>query len=211
MRKRIWVLLSLIIIGAIAVGGCTTDNRSPDNTTPEQTRTVPGPNRVTPPNTPTPGTTRTTPDNNRVVPRTTIPGPTNDPGTPTRPDTKQGMDDKRTNQNTANTVANRAESIANAVAKEKNIESASCVITGNTALVGLQFDKQYKGEITDAIKNSVKKRVKKVDDRINEVVVTADPDLLSRIKTMASDIEKGKPLSGFTNEIEEIIRRINPF
>ena len=112
---------------------------------------------------------------------------------------------------TANTVGDKAKDIARDIAKEKNIESASCVVTGDTALVGLQFEEQYKGKVTDAIKKSVEKRVKKIEPSIKNVAVTADPDLLSRIKTMAKDIEGGKPLSGFTKEIDEIIRRINPF
>ncbi len=211
MKNRIWLFLGVILlIGAITLVGCTTTRR---DTTPEpgQTRTVPRPTRVTPPTTPTPGTTRTVPAPTRVAPRTTPTRPgtmtptpgTTTPGTTTTPDTVR--------RSTTNNAGGRAKEIANEIAKEKNIESASCVVTGNTALVGLQFDEQYKGKVTDAIKKSVEKRVKKIEPSIDEVVVTADPDLLSRIKTMASDIEKGKPLSGFTNEIEEIIRRINPF
>ena len=108
------------------------------------------------------------------------------------------------------TLLEASKGIADAVPK-KNIDSASCVITGDTALIGVQFEKQYKGDLTDAIKKSVEKRVRDIEPDIDNVVVTADPDLLSRIKTIASDIENGKPLSGFTEEIEEIIRRFNPF
>jgi YhcN/YlaJ family sporulation lipoprotein len=135
------------------------------------------------------------PDN--TTPERTTPNTTT-PGTVRRP-------------STANTAGDKAREIARDIAKEKNIESASCVVTGDTALVGLQFEEQYKGKVTDAIKRSVEKRVKKIEPSIKKVAVTADPDLLSRIKTMAKDIEDGKPLSGFTKEIEEIIRRINPF
>jgi len=42
------------------------------------------------------------------------------------------------------------------------------------------------------------------------VGVSADPDIWKRIVSMADDIEDGKPLSGFANEIEEIFRRIAP-
>lgn len=213
MKKKIWILLSIIlVIGVIALAGCTTADRRPD-TTPNQNRTtVPRQTRVTPPTTPTPGTTRTTPNNTRVTPRTTSPRTISDnPGTTDIPGTTSPRRVRRTETIDNDTARSQAKRIADAIAKERNIDSASCVITGDTALIGVQFEKQYKGELTDAIKKSVEKRVKDIEPDIDNVVVTADPDLLSRIKTIASDIENGKPLSGFTKEIEEIIRRINPF
>lgn len=215
MKKRIWVLLSIIlIIGVIALAGCTTADRNPDDSTPNQNRTtVPRQTRVTPPTTPTPGTTRTNPGNTRVVPRTTSPRTSipDSPNTTGVPGTTSPRTVRRTDTIDDDTARSQAKRIADAVAKEKNIDSASCVITGDTALIGVQFEKQYKGDLTDAIKKSVEKRVRDIEPDLDNVVVTADPDLLSRIKTIASDIENGKPLSGFTEEIEEIIRRINPF
>lgn len=221
MKNRIWILLSVILlIGAIALVGCTTTRR-PTTPAPGQTRTVPGPTRVTPPTTPAPGTTRTVPAPTRVVPRTTparprtitpAPGTTTTPGTPGTTMTPGTTTTPGTVRRTATPVKteNRAKAIANDIAKEKDIRSASCVVSGDTALVGLEFEKQYKGKVTDAIKKSVEQRVKKHEPTIKKVVVTADPNLLTRIKTMATDIGKGKPLSGFKTEIEEIIRRVKP-
>jgi len=104
----------------------------------------------------------------------------------------------------------RAELLADAAAEQKEIESATCLITGNTALIGVQFDKQYKGELTDRIKKAVEEKVKAKDDRIKRVIVTADPDMVSRIEDIFKDIGKGKPLSGFVKEINEMINRIQP-
>jgi YhcN/YlaJ family sporulation lipoprotein len=107
-------------------------------------------------------------------------------------------------------TASRANKIANEVAKMKEVDTATVVITGNTAMVGVQFDKQYKGKMTTKLKEMIDNRVKKVDNDIDNVAVTAEPDLFSRIKTLASDIEGGKPLTGFVQEIQEILNRINP-
>jgi len=111
---------------------------------------------------------------------------------------------------TGTNMKDRAEKIADAAARIKEVKSASCLITGNTAMVGLQFDEQYKGQLTNAIKRQVEKRVRETDNRINEVVVTADPDLVSRIEEIFQKIGNGRPISGFTEEINEIINRINP-
>ena len=69
-------------------------------------------------------------------------------------------------------MSRTGQKIANAAAAKKS--ESSCVITGNTAMVGIQFNKQHKGDLTDAIEAG-RKRVKDADNRINRVVVTADP------------------------------------
>ncbi|MDN5277383.1 MAG: hypothetical protein PWR01_1348 [Clostridiales bacterium] len=116
--------------------------------------------------------------------------------TPTRVDNRQYM--------------NRARRIADNVADLKEIESATCVISGNTAIIGVQFSKQYKGKMTDEIKKKIDQVVKKTDTRINRVAVTADPDLVSRIRDIFRDIGRGRPLSGFVKEINELLNRIQP-
>ena len=158
---------------------------------------------------PTPGTRQT-----RGVPRTTpnqplVPSPTPGPVTPNTVTTPNPTGNNRTGTNVGD-MENRAERIADAAAEQKEIESAACVITGNTAMVGVQFNEQYKGKLTDAIKSQVENKVKDADNRITRVVVTADPDLVSRIEDIFKDIGNGKPISGFTKELNEMINRINP-
>ncbi len=104
----------------------------------------------------------------------------------------------------------RARRIADKVADLKEIDSATCIISGNTAIIGVQFGEQYKGKMTDEIKKKIDQVVKKTDARINRVAVTADPDLVSRINDIFKDIGQGRPLSGFVKEINELLNRIQP-
>ncbi|HZK34315.1 MAG TPA: YhcN/YlaJ family sporulation lipoprotein [Bacillota bacterium] len=104
----------------------------------------------------------------------------------------------------------RAESISNEVSNLDEVESATCIITGNTAMVGVQFSQQYRGEMTDQIKKTVDRTVRDNDDRISRVVVTADPDLVTRIEDIFRQTGEGRPLSGFTKEVNELINRIQP-
>jgi YhcN/YlaJ family sporulation lipoprotein len=64
--------------------------------------------------------------------------------------------------------------------------------------------------MTNAIKNEVTNTVKKEDSKIKTVYVTADADSVTRIKKFAADIAKGRPVSGFINELNEIGRRVTP-
>lgn len=140
---------------------------------------------------------------NDNVPRTTRWTTPRTPTTPSAPN----VTPTRVNNNQ---YMNRARRIADKVANLKEVESATCVISGSTAIIGVQFDDQYKGEMTDEIKKKIDQLVKRTDTRINRVAVTADPDLVSRIEDIFEDIGQGKPLSGFVKEINELLNRIQP-
>lgn len=107
-------------------------------------------------------------------------------------------------------MTDRAEKIARNVAKLKEVNSATCVITGNTALVGIDMKDNIEGNMTNDLKRKVESSVRNTDKNINNVTVTADADLYKRISNMARDIRNGKPITGFTDEIQEMLRRITP-
>lgn len=104
----------------------------------------------------------------------------------------------------------RSKAISNKVAEIEGIKDANVVITGNTALVGIDIPKDTKDSRTTELKNAVQTMVKNSDNKIDNVVVTADADLTQRIKTVGNDVENGKPISGFGEEIKEIMKRITP-
>ena len=205
MKKRslVFSVLAMLLI-ALLVTSCTVE-RTPENPT------TPGNNRQT---RFLPRTSPMAPDNYRpnVTPGQGMQGPM------TNNNRNTGNNRYIVNNNTARPGTNqmgtdmqdRAEKLADVAAKQKEVESASCLITGNTAMVGLQFNNQYKGKLTDSIKKQVDKRVREADKRIDKVVVTADPDMVSRIEEIFQDIGKGRPISGFTDELKEMINRINP-
>ncbi len=190
MRIRRSFVLSLvfIILTALFIASCAParrPNNTPTNVPGRQTRFIPRPDLRRPYMSPMPS-----------------PGIRPWNRTPRRlPGTTPGA---------TGSMQERAEALADVAAEQKEIESATCIITGNTALIGVQFDKQYKGELTDRIKKAVEEKVKAKDDRIQRVIVTADPDMVSRIEEIFEDIGKGKPLSGFVKEINEMINRIQP-
>lgn len=134
------------------------------------------------------------------------------PGTPQRvpgPGTPRRRFDNRM-PGWGGNMTERAEQIAETVAEEDEVEAATCVISGNTALVGIQLDDQDRGRLTDAVKQRIDQKVRQEDRRIRRVVVTADPDLVTRIENMFREIGRGRPITGFTQEIQEMLNRIQP-
>lgn len=107
-------------------------------------------------------------------------------------------------------MTKRSKSISEKLSKLDGINNPNVVITGKTALVGVDLATNTEDSKTTELKNMVQSKVKEIDSDIDNVVVTSDMDLTKRIKNVGKDIEDGKPISGLLEEIEEVMRRITP-
>jgi len=99
----------------------------------------------------------------------------------------------------ANSASNeeRSQKIAKAVTGLNAIKSASVVITGNTAIVGVQTDGNYNDTALIEIKRMVEERVKSVDKGIDHISVTTAIDLIGRINRMPqAGTSEDPPIAG---------------
>lgn len=148
-------------------------------------------------------------DRDRVTDENNIPGTDlEEPG-----DNRMFTDNNRPimdNRTTTDNMSERADRIVREVENVNDVKRAAVVITEGTALVGIDLTSGTKGELNSQIKQNVENAVKRADKDITRVSVTADPDIFTRIKNIAKDIGEGRPLSGFSTEIKEIMRRITP-
>ncbi|KGG80555.1 hypothetical protein Y919_05470 [Caloranaerobacter azorensis H53214] len=113
-------------------------------------------------------------------------------------------------EKTGKTLSARAEKIADSIVDLPGVDDATVVITGNTALVGVDIEKELEGKVVTDLKKQIVTRVKQTDKDIKNVTVTADPDLFERIDDIAQEINRGRGMSEFADEVKEIIRRITP-
>ncbi len=103
-----------------------------------------------------------------------------------------------------------AKKVSDEVQRLSEIKKATTLVVGDTALIGVEFDAQYKGEMTTRIKDMVANRAKAADKRIQNVSVTADPDLLTRVQDLGKKLDGGSVISDITTEFTEIVNRIAP-
>ncbi|CAB3391892.1 YhcN/YlaJ family sporulation lipoprotein [Kyrpidia spormannii] len=89
------------------------------------------------------------------------------------------------------------------------VEGSTVVLVGRTALVGVDLDYKITGSKIDSIKQSVKEAVERTDGGYR-VAVTADVDLVARLRDIASGVRQGRPVSTFTDEIADILSRLLP-
>ena len=65
-------------------------------------------------------------------------------------------------------------------------------------------------EVTDKMKNDVEKAVKSVDEDIDNVYVSADPDFLGMAEDYNNKIDEGQPVKGFFLEFGNMLNRVFP-
>lgn len=209
-NKNIILSVCIILALSLLIGGCNPAQRpeAPREPVPNQQNNIDR-NRVT---------------NDNNIPRTDLGQPrdngmltdNNRPIVDNRNMDNRDLDnrdlDNRTmdNRTTTDNMNSRADRIIREVEDIRDVRRATVVITDRTALVGVDLTSGTKGEVNSAIRDQIEDAVKRVDRDINRVSITADPDLFTRIGNMARDIGRGRPLSGFGTEIEEIMRRITP-
>ena len=116
------------------------------------------------------------------------------------------------NGNAARPLANRfdwtrdAAQIENRINQISEIEEARVVVTGDTALVGVRFDRAYRGDMTERIREMVAAEVMAADPQITTVAVTADDDDVEDVYELSNRTAAGKDLDTLKDDINEIVR-----
>lgn len=89
------------------------------------------------------------------------------------------------------------------------IESANVIVTDNNGYVAARLN-DGNGELTKDIEKKISDQVKAVDQDIDNVYVSVNPDFYDRMAGYSEDIRAGQPVEGFFDEFIETVRRIFP-
>ena len=89
------------------------------------------------------------------------------------------------------------------------VHHATAVVFRKTAIVGISVDAKLERSKVGTVKYAVAQALKK-DPQGATAMVTADPAMFTRIQEINQQVKKGKPISGFANELADIAGRIMP-
>lgn len=103
-------------------------------------------------------------------------------------------------------VAERLENLATSIPQ---VESAHCVVFGDTAVVGINIKKDLDRAKVGTVKYSVAEALKKDPYGVN-AIVTADLDLDQRLRNIRDNIQAGRPITGFAEQMADIMGRVIP-
>jgi len=135
----------------------------------------------------------------------------NDPGVG---DTQMENNNRNTNDNlnTRNTEAQKkAKQLADEIVDQvRGINAATVVFAEEIAYVGIDLHADYTGNEAENVKKQVARVVKQEDPDIETVYVTEDADTFTRLQKIGRDIENGRPISGFLDELQNMFKRVTP-
>lgn len=103
----------------------------------------------------------------------------------------------------------KAERLVRLATGVKNVKDATAVVAGRWAVVGIDVDAHLDRSEVGVIKYSVAEALKE-DPQGASALVTADPDIVQRLREMAADIRRGRPVAGVAEELADIVGRIIP-
>src|SRR5690606_18887707 len=102
-----------------------------------------------------------------------------------------------------------AERLAKLAASVPEVNEATCVVMGNTAIVGIDVKGKLDASHVGVVKYSVAEALKN-DPYGVHAIVTADLDLYHRIQNVSKEVRDGHPITGFANELADIVGRVMP-
>jgi YhcN/YlaJ family sporulation lipoprotein len=118
---------------------------------------------------------------------------------------KNSTNEKITNK-TGQNIAHR---LANLADRVPNVNDATVLVVGKYAIVGIDIDANMDASRVGTIKYSVAEALQKDPYGANAIII-ADPDLYARLKNIASQVDNGRPVQAFMNEIADIVGRVMP-
>ena len=125
---------------------------------------------------------------------------------------RKNHDQKRNNQDNEYRVS---EKIAERITSEvKEIDRAYVLTLGNSAYVACQIDRDQSGkqnnDLSDQLEKKVTEVVKDVDNDIENVYVSSNPDFIDLASNYIRDVDRGQPIEGFFDQFTEMIDRVFP-
>ncbi|KEO84374.1 YhcN/YlaJ family sporulation lipoprotein [Tumebacillus flagellatus] len=107
------------------------------------------------------------------------------------------------------TLTQQANEISNVVTRIPGVERAAVLLTGKTALVGIDLADNITGSKIDTIKYSVKEAAERTGPGYR-AIVSSDIDTITRTRQLINSARAGKPITGVTDEIADIVSRLLP-
>jgi YhcN/YlaJ family sporulation lipoprotein len=113
------------------------------------------------------------------------------------------------------TVADRLARVCEGV---PGVDNATCVVSGDTAYVGVDTDGDLTGRNIaygnandlSAVKRQCAQKIRAANPQIRTVYVSTDANFFERLRRVGDGIRNGNPVDGFRNELNELIRGLTP-
>jgi YhcN/YlaJ family sporulation lipoprotein len=101
-----------------------------------------------------------------------------------------------------------ADKAADRIAAMPEVRDVNVIVTDDNAYVAAQLGEGV--ELTHVVERKIADQVKAVDQDIDDVYVSANPDFYDRMTSYSNDLRNGEPMEGLFEEFTESVRRMFP-
>jgi YhcN/YlaJ family sporulation lipoprotein len=102
-----------------------------------------------------------------------------------------------------------AQAAADRIVRLNGVKGANVLVTKHNAYVAAVVNTPS-NQITKALEDQIAKEVRATDPTIQNVYVSTNPEFVDRVKQYVDEARHGRPVSGFFNELTQMIQRIFP-
>ncbi|MDQ0416357.1 YhcN/YlaJ family sporulation lipoprotein [Croceifilum oryzae] len=106
-------------------------------------------------------------------------------------------------------VKNDSDHLVQLAKQVPQVKEASAILLGKYAVVAIDVNPDLDSARVGTVKYAVAQALRD-DPKGKSALVTADVDLLHRIKKMNEEISQGRPIAGIMSELGSIVARIAP-
>jgi YhcN/YlaJ family sporulation lipoprotein len=94
-------------------------------------------------------------------------------------------------------------------ARVPGVKDATAIVFGKQAIVGIDVDDRLDRPRVGVIKYTVAEALKD-DPQGANALVSADVGIVQRLREINADIQRGRPIAGFAEELSDIVGRLMP-
>jgi YhcN/YlaJ family sporulation lipoprotein len=200
-KKTSWIVLALVLVVAMAFTGCTTA-RKPMNT-PVENKIGYNKGDTNPKNSDYPQNGDNWEIRNWRTDYTTDMYHTN-------MGTNQGNVTGTNPGSNMNTTTAKSDDIAKACESVEGVQNAMVVVTGNTAYVGIDTDRNTVVANERDIKKNVAQAVRATGSNVNTVYVSTDMKFMDRLRSVGAGLRNGRPVDEFTTDLKNMVQSVTP-
>ena len=198
MKKRILIPLLILAVG-VTVSGCASRATTNATTAPTTQATT------APTNSPEPMATMEATSSPDAAGGATTGGATTGSAT-TSPE--GGMTTTASSSMTPAEAGRLAERISEAVERLSEVDDAETIVSGNRALVAVEFDDQYSAGLDERMKRMITETVQEIDETLTDVEITNDDTLYGQVKGLGERVAKATGLDELADDFGDLWDRV---
>ncbi|NLJ88309.1 MAG: hypothetical protein GX327_05935 [Epulopiscium sp.] len=99
----------------------------------------------------------------------------------------------------------RANRIAKMINDFPEVKKSTIIITGNTALIGIETTEGLNEKEIEKLKKQIENKVYSSDISLKNIGITSSSEIITRMNKISNSIKNMEPVNGLANELSSII------